>query len=532
MVLKTTNAIDEMGGIWEGGKQVLGEKAIAIHEEIAKGLVPDENGFYTLADGSMVQYGQGLVDGSANAVTTLTETMINDLNTILGEQGKQVAYDNGQYIVSGLAEGTEKSSDILKAASEHMAKTLNDAFETAENIGSPSKVYETYGQYIVEGFNNGITAYSATTQAPIEAWATSINSWFDGAGAVGKVNATTFQQKASDIVNGFVNGVNTYYTESQAAINTWTTAVVNWFTGNGSAEDKMNKTAFDKYAHNTVQGFATGVTNYYHETQSPTETWVKDILAWFTGSSGEDDGFINKTTWTKFAENVVTGFKETISSKYTETQSPIEEWAKSVVRWFNFGEENPSPNSGMGQRFFEIGDNAIRGLIEGLRNRLAELREVCEEIANAMEDAMEEATEEHSPSKSWARIGSYLVEGLAVGMEDSLSLAKASTLQVASVVDATLKPRMEAYQNPTFNIPVNAKANIDSATIASGMTEAMALALSANSDEALMREQNELLTRIADKDTNVYMNSKKVGQGIRRSENRSGYNFRGRIATT
>ena len=34
LILKSANAIDEMGGIWEDGKQILGEKAVAIHEEI------------------------------------------------------------------------------------------------------------------------------------------------------------------------------------------------------------------------------------------------------------------------------------------------------------------------------------------------------------------------------------------------------------------------------------------------------------------------------------------------------------------
>ncbi len=48
LIVESSNAIDQMGGIWENGKQILGDKAIAIYQAIQDGLKPDENGFYNL----------------------------------------------------------------------------------------------------------------------------------------------------------------------------------------------------------------------------------------------------------------------------------------------------------------------------------------------------------------------------------------------------------------------------------------------------------------------------------------------------
>lgn len=86
LILKSANAIDEMGGIWENGKQILGEKAIAIHEEIVnKGLNPDKDGFYKLANGQMVQYGKGIEDSTGTLKEKTKSTLDAGLKTGIQE---------------------------------------------------------------------------------------------------------------------------------------------------------------------------------------------------------------------------------------------------------------------------------------------------------------------------------------------------------------------------------------------------------------------------------------------------------------
>lgn len=527
MVLNTTNAIDEMGGIWEGGRQVLGEKAIAVYNEIKNGLSPNDDGYYTLANGDMVRFGEGLTEGSTGAVSTLTETMKNDLNTILGEQGKQVMYENGQYIVTGLTNGITESTDTVEQPINDLANKVNTTFESAEEIGSPSKKFEVYGQYIVEGFNQGITSNYATSQSPIETWAKAIQDWFTGGGngTDGKISSLTFQNKAREIVTAFSGTLSTAYLDSQAPVETWVKGIITWFTGDGSGEDKINKVAFTKFATDIITAFKDTITQTFEQTKEPMDAWVKGLLAWFTGESGNDEGFVTQATWTKFAETIVEAFKTTIQQKYTETQEPLETWAKSMVRWMNLGDDTISTETGLGKKFYDIGDNAMQGLINGLKSRLEELREVCEEIASAMEDAMEEATEEHSPSRVWMRIGSFLTEGLAIGLKKKASLATNNATEVAEAVNKAYKPFMPSYSTGSYGIP-SGGGNIDSEGIQSGLTAMMTSAMNSSNDTALMQQQNEILTRIANKNTNVYMDGKKTDALLKQAQKRSGFTFR------
>ena len=533
MVIDATNAIDELGGIWENGKQVLGEKAIAIYQEIQSGLSPNDDNYYTLANGDMVRFGEGLTDGSTTAVSTMTETMKNDLNTILGEQGKQVMYENGKYVVAGLNEGITESKDSVEQPISDLANYANQVFEREEEISSPSGKFEKYGQYVVEGFNNGISNNYTSTQTPIETWAKAIQDWFSGGGegANGKISATTFQNKARDIVQAFNSTLSTAYADTQAPVETWVKSIITWFCGDGAGEDKINIVAWTKFANDIITAFKDTITSFYEQTKEPMDAWVKGLIAWFTGESGNDEGFITQATWIKFAETIIEAFKTTIQNKYTETQAPLETWAKSMVRWINFGDESISTDTGLGKKFYDIGENAMQGLINGLKSKLDELEEVCRQIASAMEDAMEDATEEASPSKSWMRIGSYLTEGLAIGMKRQMKLATDTATAVANAVDDAYKPFMPSYSSGSYGLPA-AGGYIDTEGIQSGLSAVLTTAMNSSNDTALMQQQNEILTKIANKNTNVYMDGKKTDALLKQAQKRSGFTFRPQMATS
>lgn len=152
LILKSANAIDEMGGIWENGKQILGEKAIAIHEEIVdNGLNPDKDGFYKLANGQMIQYGQGIEDSTGNlkekTKSTLDAGLMTGLQEALPEQ-QQIGWDLGGYFITGYTEsliGNKRIQNAYKEALENIDTTLakekakSDGENLAKNTGSGFK---------------------------------------------------------------------------------------------------------------------------------------------------------------------------------------------------------------------------------------------------------------------------------------------------------------------------------------------------------------------------------------------------------
>ena len=159
LILKSANAIDEMGGIWEDGKQILGEKAIAIHEEIVnKGLNPDKNGFYKLANGQMVQYGKGIEDSTGTLKEKTKSTLDAGLKTGIQEalpEQQQIGWDMGGYFITGYTSALLENKKLKDA--------YKDALASVDTTNAKSKAKsdgEELGKNTGEGFQKGIEEVS------------------------------------------------------------------------------------------------------------------------------------------------------------------------------------------------------------------------------------------------------------------------------------------------------------------------------------------------------------------------------------
>lgn len=220
MVTNSVNAINAMGGIWENGKQILGEDAIAIYDAIQAGLQPDENGYYDLGNGQMVQYGKGIKDYEGNMKDTMSGVMSDALgeNGILPE-GYKLMKDNAGYHIKGYTDELESSAtkskveEAYKSAIEvdqntlgislkkdgaDLAKNTTDGYtnylkkegtnntslateqwakegitDPAENkleIHSPSKLFARYAEYVEKGYSDKIKSLASITAASMNTW--------------------------------------------------------------------------------------------------------------------------------------------------------------------------------------------------------------------------------------------------------------------------------------------------------------------------------------------------------------------------
>ena len=81
-----------------------------------------------------------------------------------------------------------------------------------------------------------------------------------------------------------------------------------------------------------MSGFNNTVRKNYTQSQTVMETWAENVRKWFVGVD-ENQG-VNELSWTKFADLIIQAFKAKIEGSHSETQGPVETWARNVREWF------------------------------------------------------------------------------------------------------------------------------------------------------------------------------------------------------
>lgn len=163
LIIQSSNAIDEMGGIWENGKQILGDKALQIYQEIAKGLEPDDKGYYTLANGQMVQFGKGISDYESTLQSTMDSTLQGAIKGVLdNNSGFELVTELGKNQILAVGSGIEQNgSKVTEKLNSTIQSSAKDAEETAKSSG------KTLGSNIAEGLQSGIDGKKESTKTSI-----------------------------------------------------------------------------------------------------------------------------------------------------------------------------------------------------------------------------------------------------------------------------------------------------------------------------------------------------------------------------
>lgn len=153
-----------------------------------------------------------------------------------------------------------------------------------------------------------------------------------------------------------------------------------------------------------------------------------------------------------------------------------------------------------------VGSNAAIGLSNGLYNGAESAYSAARNIARNIQNIMQSAFDIHSPSR-WMRdkIGKFIPQGIAVGIiADAPKAFKAIE---------RLNQGMKLVSTPEMALDFGTATNrFDVKPQTYTRTENI---ISKNNDEVvLLRQQNELLTRILRKDNNVYVDSEDMTQRV------------------
>lgn len=274
ITLNATKAIDDLGGIFVEGKQVVGKEAVELYQAVIDAYGTTDQDMYDLGEKGMVQFGIGGVAGTKEAIPTMTSELENELITYYNGRGHDVAIVGGKVIVKGFADGgvaqsqsavdtvtgaiTQKGSlkdamlsdmgrgwakntiDGYNNGISENSNTTNDAmltylennikqpFTTNMGIHSPSTVFSDYGKYTVEGFNGGVSGNQNTTYGVISSWVSNISSWFTNLMGIHSPSRI-FNEFAGYTVEGFNNGISDGAKSSFKEIKEWSDGIKNSF---------------------------------------------------------------------------------------------------------------------------------------------------------------------------------------------------------------------------------------------------------------------------------------------------------------
>lgn len=88
--------------------------------------------------------------------------------------------------------------------------------------------------------------------------------------------------------------------------------------------------------------------------------------------------------------------------------------------------------------FKQAGRYVVAGFVNGIREKLPDVKKAGKEIGKTAEEATKEATEEHSPSKVFEQIGKYVSQGFTIGIDKNNKNVKKSATNMAKIgIEAT-----------------------------------------------------------------------------------------------
>jgi phage-related protein len=108
--------------------------------------------------------------------------------------------------------------------------------------------------------------------------------------------------------------------------------------------------------------------------------------------------------------------------------------------------------SKMPENFVTIGGNILNGLKKGIMEKAQEVWNKVKEVASSLASAATSALQEKSPSKVFMKIGGYVMEGMAIGLDKK-------TPMVESAMDAMTNMVTKKVPEPEIDLAIQSQRN-------------------------------------------------------------------------
>lgn len=279
-----------------------------------------------------------------------------------------------------------------------------DGLKEGFDMHSPSKVMEPYGVNILEGILKGIieaikgigTWINENIATPM------INGVKSAFGIVGGI-ASKFKEIGGNIINGLKEGISSGWDAAKDTI------VGIWNKVTHSAEDEYEVNSpskvFTDIGGYIMAGLDKGLADNIRIIITTVTTLLKDLLTVF-------NSVLNANALTDAGNVLITGLSNAINKAWSSLISLVTTDTNKLIQSFK---SKLTPSA-----LISVGKNLINGLKNGLMSGLNSVLQTVSNICNQITSRVRSAFQIHSPSRVFQDIGELLVEGLEVGVEDSV----------------------------------------------------------------------------------------------------------------
>lgn len=439
----------------------------------------------TLADVYSTLNSDGLWE---NLVSWLSgDNKLSNFSNQLGELGSGLSTFAGN--TSGIT-----NTESIKATAE-VVKTIAEASSSIDNGAGGNKIRD-FGEQLgelgtginslytnISGVDTGLLSSIAPTVKTISEASSSIDNGVGGnkirdfAGQLGElgnginnlnsnmsgVDATKLSTVATSI-SDFVTTINSTVDIDTSKLQGYVDAV-----GKLNEVDLSNlqsqletiKTAMGSDASGDMSGIASGISGQSSEFgdagtalgtalqngfNSSIATFAPQIVTMLNtmeaGISNESGNF--STCGNTLAQALAQGFSDGSSYLASAISTAMGNCVAAVGGYYD--------------SFYSAGSNVAQGFADGISNGAYAARIAAQAMANAAASAARQALDEHSPSKVFARIGSYASMGMAQGID------KMSYMVIDSV-DSMSKASIESLRTAMSNINASVGTDIDASPI-------------------------------------------------------------------
>lgn len=295
VTIDVTKAIDDLGGVFVEGKQVVGEAAVELYQSIIDAYGNTDKDMYDLGEKGVVQFGQGGKNGVPEAVSTMNEELWAKVKADYESKGYQVSYDGGKLLVKSIGDGgksgaLETANVVTDAVTggikseENTTKFINSGIYGANKVLEGGKSLNAELQNLGSGWaafsNEGLRQkfeelQKSSTPLTLRNWAQIgiINPFTDIMGIHSP--STVFAGFGNFIVQGLNDGIKNNQESSKGIISTWVGNIKNWFTD--LLDIHSPSKLFSEYGVFTVKGFNAGISDNMDSSTSLIEKWADNV---------------------------------------------------------------------------------------------------------------------------------------------------------------------------------------------------------------------------------------------------------------
>jgi CII-binding regulator of phage lambda lysogenization HflD len=295
VTIDASKAIDDLGGVFVDGKQVVGKAAVELYQSIIEAYGNTDQDMYDLGEKGVVQFGQGGKNGVPVAVSTMNDELWAKVKADYESKGYQVSYDGGKLLVKAIGDGGKADANITANTvtdavtgglqnEENTTKFINSGIYGANKVLEGGKSLNTELQNLGSGWaaysNDGLKQKfeelqkSSTPDIMRNFAKVGITDPFQIAMGIHSPS-TVFAGFGGYIVQGLNDGIKNNQDSSRGIISTWVGNIKNWFTD--LLDIHSPSKLFSKFGGFTVAGFNTGISDNMDSSNSLIEQWADNV---------------------------------------------------------------------------------------------------------------------------------------------------------------------------------------------------------------------------------------------------------------